>query len=96
MLFRIYETYEDGTGKEISKFLWGLYYHQKQRDLERIELGFLFTYLRDKDRLTLSLLKGLLEYQQEGSKRQIKLLYLPISWEEQEEMGKPPGSLQEE
>ena len=63
MLFRIYEYYQDGKGKEVSKFLWGLYYHQKQKDLNRIEVGFLFTYLKEKETFQLSFLKGLLGYQ---------------------------------
>ena len=37
MLFRIYEYYQDGKGRETSKFLWGLYYHQKIKESERIE-----------------------------------------------------------
>ncbi|MBA4393944.1 MAG: hypothetical protein C0407_10365 [Desulfobacca sp.] len=92
MLFRIYEYYQDGKGKEVSKFLWGLYYHQKQKDLRRIEVSFLFTYLKDKEMFQLSFLKGLLGYHRDGPKRQLKFLYLPISWEEREEIGKPPES----
>ncbi|MFH0787842.1 MAG: hypothetical protein V2B13_09550 [Pseudomonadota bacterium] len=92
MLFRIYEYYQDGKGKEVSKFLWGLYYHQRQKDLDRIEISFLFTYLKEKERFRLSFLKGLLGYYRDGPKRQLKLLYLPISWEERGETGKPPGS----
>ena len=92
MLFRIYEYYQDGKGKEVSKFLWGLYYHQKQKDLNRIEVGFLFTYLKEKEAFQLSFLKGLLGYQREGSKRRMRILYFPISWEEKEETGKSPGS----
>ncbi len=92
MLFRIYEYYQDGKGKEVSKFLWGLYYHQRQKDLDRIEISFLFTYLKEKERFRLSFLKGLLGYYRDGPKRQLKILYLPISWEERGETGKPPGS----
>lgn len=92
MLFRIYEYYQDGKGKEVSKFLWGLYYHQKQKDLERIEVGPFFTYVRGKETLEISFLKGLAGYHREGPKRKIRLLYMPISWEEREEIGKPPES----
>ena len=92
MLFRLFEYYEDGKGKEISKFLWGLFFHQKQKDLERIEIGFLFTYLKEKEKLHLSFLKGMLGYYQDGPTRQMTFLYLPISWEETEEKGKPPVS----
>jgi hypothetical protein len=95
MLFRIFEYYQDGKGKEVSKFLWGLYYHQKQKDLNRIEVGFLFTYLNEKETVQVSFLKGLLGYHREGPKRQLKILYFPISWEEKEETEKPPGSPQE-
>jgi len=95
-LFRIVEYYQDGKGKEITKFLWGLYYHQRQKDLRRIEISFLFTYLQEKEKLQVSFLKGLLGYQRQGSQRQLKLFYLPISWEEQEELEKPPESLQVE
>ncbi len=96
MLFRIFEYYQDGKGKEVSKFLWGLYYHQKQKDLDRIEVGFLFTYLKEKETLQLSFLKGLLGYRRDGPKRELKILYMPISWEEKEETGKSPGSPPEE
>ncbi len=92
MLFRIYEYYQDGKGKEVSKFLWGLYYHQKQKDLNRIEVSFLFTYLKEKQTFQLSFLKGLLGYRRDGPKREMKIFYMPISWEEKEEPGKPPGS----
>jgi hypothetical protein len=92
MLFRIYEYYQDGKGKAISKFLWGLYYHQKIKESERIEVSLLFTYSREKDKLHFSLLKGLLGYDREGPKRKLKILYLPISWEEQEGPGVSPGS----
>jgi hypothetical protein len=92
MLFRIYEYYQDGKGKEVSKFLWGLYYHQKQKDLNRIEVGFLFTYLKEKQTFQLSFLKGLLGYRRDGPKREMKIFYMPISWEEKEDPGKPPGS----
>jgi hypothetical protein len=92
MLFRIYEYYQDGKGKAISKFLWGLYYHQKIKESERIEISLLFTYLREKDKLHLSLLKGLLGYDREGSKRKLKIFYLPISWEEKEGPEVSPAS----
>jgi hypothetical protein len=93
MLFRVYEYYQDGKGKEISKFLWGLYYHQKQKDLNRIEVSFLFTYLREKEVLEVSFLKGLFGYRRAGPQRQMKLFYLPISWEDSGGAGKSPGSL---
>jgi len=93
MLFRIFEYYQDGKGKEVSKFLWGLYYHQKQKDLNRVEVGFLFTYLKEKEAFQLSFLKGLLGYRRDGPKRQLKILYFPISWEEKEETEKSPASL---
>jgi hypothetical protein len=70
-----------------------LYYHQKQKDLNRVEVGFLFTYLKEKETVQLSFLKGLLGYRREGSKRQLKILYFPISWEEKEETEKSPASL---
>ena len=92
MLFRIYEYYQDGKGKEVSKFLWGLYYHQKQKDLNRIEVSFLFTYVKEKETLRLSFLKGLLGYYRDGPKRQLKIFYIPISWEETSEAGKQPES----
>jgi hypothetical protein len=92
MLFRVYEYYQDGKGKEISKFLWGLYYHQKQKDLNRVEVGFLFNYLKEKETFQWSFLKGLLGYRREGPKHRVKILYWPISWEEKEETGKSPGS----
>lgn len=92
MLFRVYEYYQDGKGKEISKFLWGLYYHQKQKDLNRIEVSFLFTYVKEKETVHLSFLKGLFGYRRAGRQRQLKIFYLPISWEEAPEAGKPPES----
>ncbi|MBI5606791.1 MAG: hypothetical protein HY879_25960 [Deltaproteobacteria bacterium] len=92
MLFRVYEYYQDGKGKEISKFLWGLYYHQKQKDLNRIEVSLLFTYVREKETLYVSFLKGLLGYYRDGPKKQLKIFYLPISWEEAPVTGKPPES----
>jgi hypothetical protein len=91
MLFRIFEYYNDGQGKEVTKLLWGLYHHQRQKDLERIELGFLFTYLKEKDLLEISFLKGLLGYRRKGLQRRMQILYLPISWREPEVPGPPPG-----
>ncbi len=88
MLFRIYEYLQDGKGRETSKFLWGLYYNQKQKDLQRVEVSFLFTYLKEKETFQLSFLKGLLGYRREGLSRQLKIFYLPISWQEAEGTGK--------
>jgi hypothetical protein len=92
MLFRVYEYYKDGKGRETSKFLWGLYYHQKEKESERIEVSFLFTYLKGKDSLQVSFLKGLVGYERDGPKRQMRILYLPISLEEKEDSGKLPES----
>ena len=95
MLFRIFEYYNDGQGREVTKFLWGLYYHQRQKDLERIELSFLFTYLKEKDLLEVSFLKGLLGYRREGLNRRWRIFYIPTSWETVEESAKPipsPGA----
>lgn len=92
MLFRVFEYYQDGKGKEVSKFLWGLYYHQKQKDLNRIDVGFLFNYQKEKETVQLSFLKGLWGYRRDGSKRQLKIFYFPISWEEREETEKSPVS----
>jgi hypothetical protein len=93
MLFRIYEYYNDGQGRKTSKFLWGLYYHEQEKESERIEVSFLFTYVKEKESLRWSFLKGFLGYDRDGSKRRLKVLYLPISWEEAEVAGKLPESL---
>ena len=95
LLFRLYEYYQDGRGKEVSKFLWGLYYHRKEKESRRIEVGFLFSYFSEKETLEFSLLKGLLGYRREGLKRRWRIFYIPTSWETVEESAKPipsPGA----
>jgi hypothetical protein len=92
MLFRIFEYYQDGQGKEISKLLWGLVYHQKQPDLRRFEISLLFTYHQDKAAWKWSFLKGLIGYGRDGHQKQLRLFYIPISWKEEPEAGKSPGS----
>jgi hypothetical protein len=83
LLFRVFDHYEDGRGLEITKFLWGLFYRQKQKDLERIEIGFLFDWQKTPDKLEVNFLKGLWGYRREGGKKTIKLFYLPVPLEEE-------------
>jgi hypothetical protein len=81
-LFRVFEYYQDGTGKEISKFLWGLIYLQKQPDLVRFDFGPLFSYRREKEVWKWSVLKGLIAYARKGPERTLRLFYLPVTWQE--------------
>ncbi len=82
-LFRLYQYNKDAEGNMESKFLWGLYRHKKMESKELFELTFLFSYEKEKDRVCLSILKGLFEYRREKDANSIKLFYLPqlIRWE---------------
>lgn len=82
LLFRIFDHYEDGQGLEVTKFLWGLFYRQKQKDLERIEVSFLFDWEQTPEKLEVNFLKGLWGYRREGGRKIMKLFYLPVSMEE--------------
>jgi len=83
LLFRIFDHYEDGRGLEVTKFLWGLFYRQKQKDLERIEVSFLFDWQKTPEKLEVNFLKGLWGYRREGGKKTMKLFYLPVPLEEE-------------
>ena len=83
LLFRVFDHYEDGQGLEVTKFLWGLFYRQKQKDLERIEVSFLFDWQKTPDKLEVNFLKGLWGYRREGIKKTMKLFYLPVPLEEE-------------
>jgi hypothetical protein len=83
LLFRIFEHYEDGQGLETTKFLWGLYYRQKQKDRERIEVSFLFDWQKTPEKVEVNFLKGLFGYRREGARKEMKLFYLPLTFGEE-------------
>ncbi|MBI5582753.1 MAG: hypothetical protein HY892_02920 [Deltaproteobacteria bacterium] len=87
MLFRIFDYYEDGQGLEVTKFLWGLYYRQKEKAKNRIEVTLLFDWQETPDRLEFNVLKGLFGYRREGDLKILKLFYLPLRLEEERPSG---------
>ncbi len=92
MLFRLFDYYQDGQGLEVTKILWGLYYRQKEKDRDRIEVAFLFDWQKSPERLEFNLLKGLFGYRREGPKKSLKLFFSPVSIGSSDEpaSGSPP------
>jgi hypothetical protein len=82
MLFRIIDYYRNGQGLEVTKFLWGLYYRQKEKTKDRIEVAFLFDWQETPERTEFNILKGLFGYRREGHRKTYKFLYLPWTREE--------------
>jgi len=83
LLFRVFDHYEDGRGLEITKLLWGLFYRQKQKDRERIEVAFLFDWEKTPVKEEVNILKGLWGYRREGGEKTMKIFYLPVPLDEE-------------
>ncbi len=80
---RLYEYNRNPEGASESKFLWGFYFHRKNVSQELIEVSLFLTYYEEKDLRYINLLRGLMEYLAEGSKRALRMFYLPwpVKWE---------------
>jgi hypothetical protein len=85
-LLSLYDYRQNSRGERESKFLWGVYVHRENAHRKLYELSFLLTSYTAKDIDYLCLLKGLIEYRADGSKRTLRLFYWPwpIRWAEEQ------------
>ena len=89
-LWHLYQTRWDLQGNRASSFLWNLYWREERGADRAWELFPLLSYSGTvSSGSDVALLKGLLRYQRQATRRTVKLFYLPwgITWG-----ALPPGS----
>ena len=81
-LFRIFRWEKDPQGRSSSDLFWGLYERRRTEELDSWEIAHLMRLRRGKGWKTLSFLKGLFWYKNDGGNADLRLFYLPfhIRW----------------
>lgn len=77
-LWRIYQQKWDQQGNNVISFLWNLYWFERQGNAVAWELFPLFQYSKESaKKIDVSFLKGLVNYRNGDSGKQLNLFYLP-------------------
>lgn len=76
-LWRVYQQKWDRQGNSVGSLLWNLAWWERRHGTLAWEIFPLVDYRRSGDNLSVRFLKGLFGYRDDGSVRQIRLLFLP-------------------
>lgn len=79
-LFRIFHWEKDPQKGRSTNFLWGFYKRIEREEWNLWEIAHLIGVKKGKGWKTVSLLKGLFYYEQEGENVSLRLFYLPFSF----------------
>ncbi len=77
-LFRLFQWEKDHRGTSKSNFLWGFYRREKSEERDLLRIAHLLTIDKRKDFKKVSLIKGLIQFKQEGKNSYLRLFYLPF------------------
>jgi hypothetical protein len=84
-LFRIFRWEKDPKKGISTNLFWGFYKRVKKEEMDSWEIAHLVGMKREKERKTISFLKGLLRYQSDGRSADLRFFYLPfhLRWSHQ-------------
>ncbi|PLX79122.1 MAG: hypothetical protein C0615_02855 [Desulfuromonas sp.] len=77
-LWRVYQRKWDTQGNRVTSVLWNLYWSEFRKDASMGELFPLFSWRKDKQEKSWSILKGLFGYEDDGTQRRLKVFFMPI------------------